>query len=88
MSYKELAASVCLAVITMHIPCTYMCLYVHILQVVLDLVRPQAVMDRLVNVLRPGSIMAAYLPKLAPGNKYISQVRYSVSSRRVSLCPH
>lgn len=41
-----------------------------LLQVVLDLVNPWSVIDGLVNVLRPGAILAAYLPKLAPGNKY------------------
>lgn len=40
----------------------------YLLQVALDLVNPYAVVEGLMNLLRPGSILAAYLPKLAPGN--------------------
>jgi tRNA A58 N-methylase Trm61 len=40
------------------------------LQVALDLVSPSSVVDKLVGVLGAGSMLAAYLPKLAPGNNY------------------
>ena len=40
------------------------------LQVALDLVNPSSVLEKLVNVVRVGSVLAAYLPKLALSNKY------------------
>lgn len=67
LSYKALVTRGCLA-LGLSIPCM-----LSLLQVALDLVNPYSVVDSLVNVLRPGSILAAYLPKLAPGNKYNNQ---------------
>ena len=45
------------------------------LQVALDLVSPTSVVDKLVNVLGAGSMLAAYLPKLAPSNKCTHKLR-------------